>query len=75
MKPIVDSGRRAVDGRTILPSAANFENVNKAADDASIIDAPGAGLVLRKKRLNRRPLHLAQPKFLRHDSSPAPDSA
>ena len=30
--------------RTILPSASHLENVNDAADDGSIVNAPGLGL-------------------------------
>jgi hypothetical protein len=31
---------------TILPLASHLENVNDAADDPSIVDAPGVGLGL-----------------------------
>ena len=44
--------------------------MDDAADHAPIIDATRSGLVPRQKRLDRRPLHVAQPKFTRHHPSP-----
>jgi hypothetical protein len=44
--------------------------MNDAADDPEIIRPPRLRLVLRKKRLNHRPLHIAQPKFVRHEPNP-----
>jgi hypothetical protein len=40
--------RRLLQGHrgTILPPASHLENVNDAADDPSIVDAPGVGLGL-----------------------------
>jgi len=62
--------RRAIEGRTILPAAANLEDMNDAADHSAIVDPPRAGPASRQKRFDRRPLHVAQPKFIRHGPSP-----
>jgi hypothetical protein len=69
-KSIVDGRGRTINRGAILPPAANLEDMNTPADDAPIIGTPRAGLIVRKKRLNHRPLRIAQPKFIRHDPSP-----
>jgi hypothetical protein len=41
------------------------------ADDAPIIDATGARLIVRKQRLDHRPLPIAQPKLVRNLKAPS----
>jgi hypothetical protein len=67
VKAVVNGGRRTIDSRTILPTAADTQHVDNAADDAPIIDPAGTGPVLWQQRLNRSPLPIAQPEFASHD--------
>ena len=53
---IVNRRRRAVSRRAVAPPAARLENVNDAADDPPVIHAPLVRRVVRKMRLDRRPL-------------------
>lgn len=53
---IVDRRRRPVFRRTVPPPAARLENVKDATDDPPIILAPLTRRVVRKMRLDRRPL-------------------
>ena len=66
VEAVVDRRRRAVFRRAVAPSAPSLENMDNARDDAPVIDAPRAGLVLGKMRLNRGPLRIAQPEKLAH---------
>ena len=67
---IVNSRRRAVSRRAVPPPAARLENVNDAADDPPVILAPLARRVVRKMRLDRRPLLVRKPKLITHASKP-----
>ena len=53
MEAVIDCRRRAVDRRTILPTAARFEHMNDAADHPAVIDATRARAVAGQKRINR----------------------
>lgn len=47
IEAIVDGGAGTVDRGAISPPAPALQNMQDAADHASIVDAPGARLVLR----------------------------
>src|SRR5208337_2664117 len=67
-KAIVNRGRRAISGWRVLPTTSRFQNMNDAADDATIVVARRTGLIFRQQWLDRRPLPIIQPKFSSHDS-------
>src|SRR5579863_7786272 len=62
-----DRRRRTVERRTVLPAAPRLEHVNDAADDPAIVLAMRPRLVLRRQRLDRRPLPIVEPEFPRRD--------
>lgn len=62
IEAVLDRGGRAVDGGAVLPAAARLEDEDDPADDAAVVNAPCAGLVLRQERLYRRPSSIRQPK-------------
>ena len=66
-EPIVNCGCRAVARRAILPSAAALQNVNNSAKNPPIIHPTSAGAVSWQKRIDSRPLLVAEPKFVGHD--------
>ena len=61
---VVERLARAVDRRSIDPTAAGLENVNDTADDAAIIDPRLAARVGRKMRLKPRELSFGQPEVM-----------
>ena len=52
------------------PPAALAKTMDDAAEDASIVFALRPGMDHRKMRLDRRPLLIAEPEIVRHESSP-----
>lgn len=64
-EPIVDGLVRTVLSGTILPAAADFQNMHDPAQYASIILALGAGLVGRQMGNDLRPLLIVEPKQIR----------
>jgi hypothetical protein len=70
VKPIRDRGRRTIFSRIIAPATPGLEHVKNTGNDPPIIDPPGSGLVLRKLRLDHRPLLITQPKQRDHHRFP-----
>ena len=70
---VVDRGRRAVDRRAILPTAARAKHMHDAADDAAIVHTPCSGLVPRQQWLDRRPSRIVEPVLRRHRCHPSRD--
>jgi hypothetical protein len=54
IEAVVDRRRGTVERRTVFPAAADFQDMHDPADDAPIIDATGARLIVRKQRLDHR---------------------
>ncbi len=70
--PSVEDRRvRPVFRRQGAPSAAFAEAVHDAADHPPVVHAPRSRVHHRQMRLDRRPLHVAQPEQARHGPSPA----
>jgi len=70
---IVDRRRRPVGFGAIRPSAAAFQHMNDAADDAAIVRSLLATRLLRQMRFNALPLLVAQPEQVpAHDPNPSP---
>jgi len=66
IEAVVDRRGGAVFGWAVAPAAAGLEDVENAGDHTPIVDAPGPRPVLGKMRLDRRPLHVAQPEQPAH---------
>ena len=64
VEPVVDRGGRSVSGRAVLPAGTDPQDMNDPADDAPVIHPPRPRLVLRQKRLDRRPSPVRKPKCL-----------
>ena len=62
VEAVVDRRVRAVFRWAVAPAAAGLQNMQDATDDPPVIDPPGARLVLRQMRLDRRPGIVAQPE-------------
>ncbi len=68
----------SVEGRRIrpifvgkrTPTAALAQPMDDPADDAAIVLAFRSGVDHREMRLDRRPLLIAEPEIVRHESSP-----
>ena len=69
---IVNRLGRAVLGRDIAPARARLEDVENAADHASIIDARSARLVVRQMGFKTRPGVVRQPIEIVHGVLHAP---
>jgi hypothetical protein len=67
---IEDRRIRPVFVRKRAPPAALAQPMDDAAEDASIVLALRSGMDHRKIRLDRRPLLIAEPEIVRHESSP-----
>ena len=64
VEPVVDHGGGSVSGRAVLPAGTDPQDMNDPADDAPVIHPPRPRLVLRQKRLDRRPSPVRKLKCL-----------
>ena len=62
---------RAIHLRTVTPTPADLQNMHDTTDNFPIAPRFHAAPVHRDKRLQRRPLPVAQPEFVGHSSAPS----